>query len=338
MNRRSLLVGIVLALAAGGFVVGGGGQTATQPIPATFAARVEAFSEPGGYFDTDNLISNERAYLHVLPALDRGGVKGGAYIGVGPDQNFSYIAAIRPDVAIIIDIRRDNLLLHLLFKALFQMAETRMDYLAMLTGRPVPRPLDRWRDQTVDAIAAHVDAAGPDMESLPALRTRVVATLRSFGVPLSLADLATIARFHDRFIADGLALQFNTTGRAPQWHYPTFGELIRADDGEGRQRNYLASEDAFQFLKTLQASHRVIPVVGDLAGATAMRAVAGLLRSEGIQLSAFYSSNVEFYLSRNGQSAAFSSNLSAFPRAEHAVVIRSRFGGGDSASEVVAIE
>ena len=76
-------------------------------------------SERGGYFDTDNLISNEKSYLHVIPALRDGGVTGGAYIGVGPDQNFSYIAQVRPAIAFIVDIRRDNLLLHLLFKALF---------------------------------------------------------------------------------------------------------------------------------------------------------------------------------------------------------------------------
>jgi hypothetical protein len=338
VTRRSLLGAVFAVLAAGGFVATGGGQSPAVSVPASFAARVAALSEPGGYFDTDNLISNERTYLHVLPALAREGVKGGAYVGVGPDQNFSYIAAIRPELAIIIDIRRDNLLLHLLFKALFQMAETRVDYLALLTGRPVPRPVGAWRDRPVDAIAAYVDGTAVDAASLPALRARVAATVRSFGVPLSPADMATIARFHGRFIDDGLALQFNTTGRAPQWHYPTFGDLIRADDGRGRQANYLASETDFQFLKALQARDRIIPVVGDLAGPVAMRAVAGFLRSQATQLSSFYSSNVEFYLWRNGQYGAFEANLAAFPRADHAVMIRSNFGGGGSASEVVAID
>ena len=103
-----------------------------------FAAQIAALSEPDGYFDTDNLISNERSYLEVLPELERRSVRGGAYIGVGPDQNFSYIAHIRPSVAFILDIRRDNLLLHLLFKALFQQSRTRVEYLALLFGRPVP--------------------------------------------------------------------------------------------------------------------------------------------------------------------------------------------------------
>src|SRR5436189_1579246 len=100
-----------------------------QPGPAgSFARQISELSEPGGSFDTDNLVSNERSYLHVIPALKSGGPMGGAYVGVGPDQNFSYIAASRPLEAFIIDVRRDNLLLQLLFKALFEISETRAAY------------------------------------------------------------------------------------------------------------------------------------------------------------------------------------------------------------------
>src|SRR5262245_8024935 len=82
-----------------------------------FAHLVARLSEPGGYFDSDNLVSNETSYLHVLPALRTLDLHGGAYVGVGPEQNFSYIAELKPAIAILIDIRRDNMLLHLLFKA-----------------------------------------------------------------------------------------------------------------------------------------------------------------------------------------------------------------------------
>src|SRR5580692_3816763 len=99
-----------------------------QPTAQSFASRIEHLSEDGGDFDTDNLISNERSYLDVVPALHATGVSGGTYIGVGPDQNFSYIAQIRPAIAFIVDIRRDNLLLHLLFKALFAAAHNRTEY------------------------------------------------------------------------------------------------------------------------------------------------------------------------------------------------------------------
>src|SRR4029079_9246799 len=87
-------------------------QRPTTAARTEFAEQIKALSEPGGTFDTDNLISNERSYLHVVPALQL--AAGGAYIGVGPDQNFSYIAAVRPTIAYILDVRRDNMLLHLL--------------------------------------------------------------------------------------------------------------------------------------------------------------------------------------------------------------------------------
>src|SRR5262245_57598047 len=83
-----------------------------------FAEMVGRLSEPGGDFGGDNLISNEQSYLHVMPALAQARVSGGAYVGVGPDQNFSYIAQVKPEIAYLIDIRRDNLLLLLLFRAI----------------------------------------------------------------------------------------------------------------------------------------------------------------------------------------------------------------------------
>ena len=126
-------------------VISGGLYGIAQPTAQSFASRVERLSEDGGDFDTDNLISNERSYLDVIPALHATGVSGGAYVGVGPDQNFSYIAQVKPEIAFIVDLRRDNMLLHLLFKALFAMSETRADYLSLLFGRPIPAPPGDWR-------------------------------------------------------------------------------------------------------------------------------------------------------------------------------------------------
>ena len=128
---------IFVGLLAGWLASGDPALRATTQ--SSFAAQIAALSEPGGYFDTDNLISNEGSYLHVLPELRRANVRGGAYVGVGPDQNFSYIAAIRPTTAVILDIRRDNLLLHLLFKSLFAMSRTRVEFLALLFGVCIAR-------------------------------------------------------------------------------------------------------------------------------------------------------------------------------------------------------
>src|SRR5438067_256949 len=166
--KRALLLGIAMATAIATSQI----RTATQTV-STFAALSEQLSEPNGDFDTDNLISNESSYLHVIPALEQGGVTGGVYIGVGPDQNFSYIGRIRPASAFIIDIRRDNLLLHLLFKALFAASRNRTEYLSILTGRPAPDRLDTWRDASIDKIVMYLDGAKP-------LAALYISTTRNF--------------------------------------------------------------------------------------------------------------------------------------------------------------
>ena len=323
---RALIV-LTLVIASG--VLAPAAPQTTAPARPSFAATIAALSEPGGFFDTDNLISNERSYLHVLPDLAARKVTGGAYIGVGPDQNFSYMAQIRPAVAFMVDIRRDNLLLHLLFKALFALSRTRVEYLAMLTGRPAPSPLTGWDAKPVEAITAYIDGA-PALTAaqVAALRTRIRESIATTGVPLSDADRATIDRFHGRFIADGLSLQFNSTGRAPQMGYPTLRDLLLERDSAGVPRNYLVTEGGFQFLKDLQARDLVIPVVGNLSGSGALAAIGKFLAQRNERLSALYASNVEFYLFRESSFGQFVSNLERIPRAPHAVIIRSVFGGG----------
>src|SRR5687768_1154549 len=106
---------------------------AEVPIPrAQFAAYIEELSEPEGYFDTDNFISNETSYLHIIDELHKKVLPGGVYLGVGPDQNFSYIVHTRPALAIVVDIRRQNMLQHLLYKALFELSASRAEFLAMV--------------------------------------------------------------------------------------------------------------------------------------------------------------------------------------------------------------
>jgi hypothetical protein len=359
MRRRSLIAILLAAVLA---AAAPGAQRGQAPQPASFAAQVAALSEPGGYFDTDNLISNERSYQQVLGELRSRKVRGGAYLGVGPDQNFTYIAEVRPAIAFIVDVRRDNLLLHLLFKALFAASRTRVEYLAHLTGRPVPADLEPWRAASIDKLVAYIDATpatpasakprstdpGPATTKLRSPSTKLGAgsEVGRFGVPLSPEDRATIDRFHRRFMADGLSLRFESLGRAPQSHYPTLRDLLRETDESGRQGSYLASEDAFQFVKGLQARDLIIPVVGDLSGPSAVAAIGRALAARQERVSAFYVSNVEFYLFGNGAFPRFVANLDRLPHAPHAVLIRSIFGrfvaparpGDGSTSRVQSIE
>ena len=328
-GRRSLCLALLFCLAPA-FAPPRDGAPQRQ---RSFASLVSELSERAGYFDTDNLISNERSYLHVVPDLRTLAGRGrGVYLGVGPDQNFSYIAHLRPALAIVIDIRRDNLLLHLLFKALFAEARTRLAYLAMLTGRPAP-PEGNGKERSLDEIIRYIDRLPPLRDAdLRALRSRLTARVASFGLPLADSDRATIERFHRRFVDEGLSLQFNSFGRQPQYDYPTFRQLLLETDRQGVRRSYLASEDDFQFVKRLHAEDRIVPVVGDVSGSAALAAVANFLAQANLQVAAFYLSNVEFYLFRDGRFAAFIANLRRLPRQPGAVIVRSVFGPGGAAT------
>jgi hypothetical protein len=313
----------IAALFALLFVLAPGTQAGRS---ATFAARVADLSEPEGTFDTDNLISNERSYLHVMPELRTRGVRGGAYIGVGPDQNFSYIAQIRPTIAFIVDIRRDNLLLHLLFKALFTAAPTRVEYLCLLFGRAPPPGLDGWKTASVERLASYINST-PASPGGAAKRSQLDAAMAGFGIPLSAGDYSTIHRFHQTFIAAGLALKFESHGRGPRSYYPTYGDLLLETDREGRHGNYLAAEDDYQFVRSLERRDLVIPVVGNLSGASALAKIGELVDERGEKVSAFYTSNVEFYLFGDGTFPRYFQNLRRLPRTPQSVVIRSMFDG-----------
>lgn len=295
-------------------------------LPDTTFARLSLeLSEPGGFFDTDNLISNETSYLHVLDALEARGVTGGAYIGVGPDQNFSYIARVRPRIAFVVDIRRDNVLQHLLFKALFELAGTRVEYLSLLHGVEPPDDPGAWVDRSISEIVAHVDGA----ESSEALRERTLARVDSavstFGMPLTLRDHQTLGRFHREFMRLGMSLRFTSHGRAPRPYYPTFRQLVVATDLSGEPGSYLARRVDYRFVREMQLRNLVVPVVGDLAGPHAVRAVGEEVRRLGEQVTAMYVSNVEFYLFRSGTFEAFAENVATLPVAEDGVLVRSYF-------------
>jgi hypothetical protein len=337
MPKRFLLLALAGALTceAGALFA----QSAPRPIPDSIAdigALVSRLSDAGGYFDTDNLISNERGYQQVLGAMDRLHVRGGAYVGVGPDQNYTYIASIRPRIAFVVDIRRDNMLEHLLFKALFSASINRAEYLALWTGRPVPPNIATYANRSIDALVAWIDSTPATAASAAHARAVILDRAQRSGIARSATDLATIARFHDAFIADGLSLQFVTQGQPPRPYYPTLRQLVLEHDANGRQRSYLASEESFQLIKSMHRRNLIVPVTGDLAGAHTLTGIGGYLTEHGERVSALYVSNVEDYLMRDATFASYVRGVRALPRDTNAVIIRSFFGRGQGHPESTA--
>jgi hypothetical protein len=303
-------------------------QLARLPADTSFAGTVARLSEAPGYFDSDNLISNETSYLHAVSKLREVGVSGGVYVGVGPDQSFSYIAAVRPTTAFMIDIRRDNMLMHLLFKALFERSRNRLEYLCRWMGRPVPADVASWDDQPIEAIVARVDSLAPNEAEAQPETEELLATIARYGVPLTDVDSSTIRRFHEEFVRSGLEIRFTSANRAPRSYYPTLRQLILERDLDGRQASYLASREGWDYLKSLEGRNRVIPVVGNLAGTKAFPSLAREISARGELLSVLYVSNVEMYLWRDGGFDTFAATVTKFPHDNRSVIVRSMFASG----------
>ncbi|MBM3264772.1 MAG: hypothetical protein FJY97_15290 [candidate division Zixibacteria bacterium] len=287
-----------------------------------FGALVDTLSEPSGYFDSDNLISNESGYLNVVAKLRENEVSGGVYIGVGPDQNFTYIAKIRPAYAFILDIRRDNLLTHLLFKALFEMSGSRAEYLSLLFSKPW---LPEWQPENptiVDLIQYFESTPGDEglfKQNWTAVRERV----EGYGVRLTEEDLSRMALTYRTFFVDHLDMRWQFRDRGDQGiPFITYRDFLLGVDLEGMYGNFLHTDGDFAYVKAMQENNRIIPVTGDFAGPKALVSIADYTRFREEYVSAFYLSNVEFYLASNGQFGRFAENVAQLPIRENSMLIR----------------
>jgi hypothetical protein len=298
---------------------------AAQPKLSEFGALSARLSERAGYFGSDNLVSNELSYLHPLGKLREMNVTGGVYIGVGPDQSYSYIAQIKPKLVLMVDIRRDAQLQHLLYKALFMMASNRVEYLSYLFARPLPKDAKKWNDKTIRDLVEYFDRTPQDPRLVEKLKVDVLKKVQSFGVDLQPRELETIAEIHHAFYEDCLEVRYTIRDRNTGRFFPAFRELLLEKDLDGNYRNYLASEADFQVLKALHDQNKIVPVTADLSGVKAIREIGAYLKEINEKVAAFYVSNVEFYLWRYNTFDRWVDNLKALPIDDKSVIIRSYF-------------
>jgi hypothetical protein len=288
-------------------------------------------SEPGGTFLSENFVSNEVTFQHVIPTLQRTLTPGGVYLGVGPEQNFTYIANLKPGMAVIFDIRRQNAMAHLMYKALFELSPTRADFIARLFSRP-----QRNRFAPTVSVTTLFEAAtmAPSSDSaFRANRDAIVENLRvRHNFSLTPADLASIDRVFTAFYQAGPLINYayrpagsvmNRSG------YASYATLQTATNADTVQMAFLATEESYRWLRNLHARNLVIPVVGDFAGPTAIRAVGEYLRQRNATVTAFYLSNVEQYLFEStANSEAFYRNVATLPIDSTSSFIRSVPPGG----------
>jgi hypothetical protein len=279
---------------------------------------IEALSEPAGtYSVSENFVSNEPRVAENVRLLRSAG---GVYIGVGPEQNFSYIAGLRSSMAFVVDIRQENRNLHLFYKALFELSADRAEFVSRLFSRA--RPTGLASNASVDEIfrAYQNVAASQDLYSTNAALVRK-RLLESHGLPLSQPDLDWIERAFRAFYSDGPEIQF-WGSRTVHGIRPSYSRLMTMTDYTGQNRSFLSSEGTFRFVKDLQSRNLIVPIVGDFGGPHALRRVGEYVRQHGEVVQAFYGSNVGVYLT-NQQAHAYCGNLATLPAARTAWFIES---------------
>jgi len=314
--------------AIAGFAAGLPDQQAVI-APTEFARIVTDFSEEGGYFWSENLISNETSYLHIVPKLRELGAQGGAYIGVGPEQNFTYIAKIRPQIAFIVDIRRQAMIQHLMFKALFHLSQDRRQFLSRLLSRPLTGKDIPPAGAPLDKLLDYFSKTTPDSQYFASNLVELKAVItRDFLIPLQGRDPEALEHVYKSFRDEGLDISFRLDGGGfGPWsgYFPTLKQLMSERDLNGASGNFLADPADYDFVRGMHERNRIIPIVGDFAGPKALASIGSYLRKNGYTVSVFYCSNVEQYLFESSSFAGFVENVRKLPATDAALLIRTVF-------------
>jgi hypothetical protein len=328
-NREWLILRNLLAVSALAFALIAAsapsvGRSAgeIESLPASeFAKMIRDFSEEPGYFHSDNFTSNETSYLTVVDKLRQLGATGGAYIGVGPEQNFTYIAKTRPRIAFIVDIRRQAMIQHLMYKAIFHLSPNRLQFLSRLLSKPLTKEAPAPEAPVNELLAYFAKTAGDD-KAYAANLAEIRKTIQNdFQFSLSDADQTSLDYVYKNFRKDGLDIAF----RMENWqsgYFPSLKDLILQTDQRGNLGNFLAVKDDYDFVRDLHRRNLIIPIVGDFAGKKAFAAVGDYLRKNGFTVTAFYTSNVEQYLFENGVFDGFAGNVRRLPINARSLFIR----------------
>ena len=322
-----------------------------QGLPARLSDQqfwklVTESSEADGFFQSDNLVSNELTLQQIIPELVKQRAPGGVYLGVGPEQNFTYIAAMRPRAAFIVDIRRMAMLQHLMYKAFFEMAEDRVEFVSLLFSRP--RPAGTASDATpIQLLEAFYPVTADSTMYKRTLKATEELLIKQHGFSLSKDDMEMITFIFTSFFLAGPDITYNYGGGGFGGRtrgMPSFADLIVATDAEGVNRGFLGNEQNYAVVRQLQLRNLVVPVVGDFAGPKAIRAVGEFVRAHGAIVSAIYTSNVEQYLFREPhKSRQYYENVATLPLDSTSTFVRAIFnygysGGGSGPRSVTMLQ
>ncbi|HKE04062.1 MAG TPA: hypothetical protein VKE91_08380 [Blastocatellia bacterium] len=287
---------------------------------------IREFSEDGGYFMSDNFTSNETSYLHIVDKLRELGVTGGAYLGVGPEQNFTYIAKIRPRIAFIVDIRRQAMIQHLMYKAIFHLSPNRAQFLSRLLSKPLPKEGAPAPDVAPADLVTFIGKIAATDQAYAANLSEIKKTIQEdFQFPLSDRDRESLDYIYKSFRENGLDIAFRLDASYYGGYFPSLKELTLQTDLNGKTGNFLAGADDYNFVRDMQKKNLIIPIVGDFSGTKALSAIGDYLRKNGLTVTTFYTSNVEQYLFDSAVFDGFAKNIKKLPINDKSMFIRAVF-------------
>jgi len=290
-------------------------QTPTLPSEISdkdFWRMIVDLSERGGDFSNENFVSNELQYQDVVPALKVTTKPGGVYVGVGPEQNFTYASVLQAKLAFVIDIRRQNMLELLMYKALFEMSPNRADFVSNLFSRAQIAGLDS--KAAPAALFAAVDSAKADPDHLAKNLQTIKSYMTRHGYSLSNEDINTIEKVYQAFFRLGTRITYDSGNAAGVGArgFANYSRLMSATDITGRNSSFLANEENYLYVREMQRKNLIVPLVGDFAGPAVIRNVARYLTERKVTVGVFYISNVETYLD-DAQKQTFYANVTTLP-------------------------
>ena len=313
------LICLAAALGVAGFALKAADTLPAEYTDAEFWRMVTDFSEVGGDYQYENFVSNEISYQEVIPELTRLAKPGGVYFGVATEQNFTYIDVVRPKVAFIFDVRRQNTLVLLMYKALFEMSDNRADFVSHLFSRKRPAGLDA--NSSAVALFQAFTEAKPDPQlyaaTLKDIKDRLIKQHR---FALTADDEQKIEYVFSIFFRGGPRMDYGFASTAPNPYVPSYHALAVATDGRGKNWVYLNREDSYKHIRDMQLKNLIVPFVGDFAGVKAIKTASQYVKDHGSTLSVFYISNVEDYI--QAKWSAYLSNLAALPSDKSTLLIR----------------
>ena len=250
---------------------------------------------------TEYLVSNEVDYPLVGQFVARLNHTSGVYVGVGPEQNYSFIAATTPAAAFIIDYRRENLLLHALFRSLLELADSRSEYLALLLSKPLSESSFP-ADPTLTNLIVHCDRTASDLDLFQRTLGQIKSRVLEHVGDVTENDFPVIEQIYRDFRDDGLDLrcrfpQYTSRGKL----YPTYRDfLMSGAESQLEGRHFLADDAAFNVVKQRYSENRILCVKGDYAGLQALTTVGRFCSHHSLKIGLIYVSSVEYRLMKEG--------------------------------------